>query len=54
VLDGLPTYRIDNREYVRIRVPPGDHVVGVKAGGAMLDEPAVAVRAEAGRRRPRR
>jgi hypothetical protein len=49
MLDGIPTYRIDTSEYVQIRVPSGDHVIGVKAKGT-LDEPAIAVRVEAGHR----
>jgi hypothetical protein len=49
MLDGIPTYRIDTSEYVRIRVPPGNHVIGVRAGGT-LDKPAIAVQVEAGHR----
>ena len=46
VLDGALLYGISTDEHVIIKVPPGEHVVGVSAHGPGKDEASVAVRAE--------
>jgi hypothetical protein len=37
MLDGIPTYRIDTSEYVRIRVPPGVRVEAGHRYGSAID-----------------
>jgi hypothetical protein len=46
VLDGVLLYGISTDEHVVIKVPPGDHIVGVTARGPGQDEATVTVRAE--------
>jgi hypothetical protein len=46
VLDGVLLYGISTDEHVVIKVPPGNHIVGISARGPGQDEAAAAVRAE--------
>jgi hypothetical protein len=47
-IDGIVRYQIGTNEYVRIPVPPGRHIVGVRV--PIGEEPSLALDAEAGRR----
>lgn len=31
-LDGLPVWGLDNDEHIRLSVPPGEHIIGVRFG----------------------
>ena len=49
-LNGVPVYGLATREHAIIRVPPGQHIIGIAPKGLWLNESTVNVQADAGQR----